>query len=107
LVQAVCASLVRYLNEQKRMRCEAADVAAIAPAVFDEYRNYFIDIAQSLSPEAHAVLDAIVAGVAPTASPRLLRLLEDRDYIEPDEAAPSRYRFQVPLLGAWWQQRDT
>jgi hypothetical protein len=86
-------------------------VAAIAPAVFDEYRNYFIDIAidiaQSLSPEAHAVLDAIVAGVVPTASPRLLRLLVDRDYIEPDAVLPSGYRFQVPLLGAWWRQRDS
>ena len=78
---------------------------AVIPAVFEEYRNYFIDIEQSLSTEAHAALNEVAAGLPAPDNPRLLRQLVDRDYIEVDRAEPSGYRFQVPLLHEWWVRR--
>ena len=104
LVQLVCYELVERLNRERRHRVELADVEAVLSAAFESGYHYFREFwEETLSPEQRQVLASLVHDGELDAGKRTVaESLVLKEVLEPAEGL---YRFQVPLLQRWVEQK--
>ncbi len=104
LIQLACYELVERLNREGRRWVEREDVEAVVPVLFERGQMYFWEFWNlSLTPEQREVLRALVQGGEVREE---MKAVADRLVVkEVLDRADDTYRFQVPLIRRWVEQK--